>query len=201
MSDDPTGPRVLADAALDQLFRTARTHNAFRGPVTDEQLHALYELMKWGPTSSNCQPARILFLRSGEAKEKLKPALSSGNRDKTMAAPVTAILAYDLHFYEHLPRMFPHNPSAASWFKDKPDTPIHALRNGAIQGAFFIMAARAIGLDTGPMSGFDNAKVDAAFFPDGRVKSNFLCNLGRGDPSKIFARLPRFSFDEVCRII
>ena len=118
-----------------------------------------------------------------------------------MSAPVTTILAYDLHFYEHLPRMFPHNPSAASWFKDKPDTPAHALRNGAIQGAYFILAARAIGLDTGPMSGFDNAKVDAAFFPDGRVKSNFLCNLGRGDPSKIFARLPRFSFEEVCKIL
>ena len=199
MDDQPT--EMLDDAALDRLFRTARTHNWFHGPVTDDQLRAIYELMKWGPTSSNCQPARILFLRSPEAKERLKPALSSANRDKTLAAPVTAILAYDLHFYEHLPRMFPHNQSARSWFEGKPDTPVHALRNGSLQGAYFILAARAIGLDCGPMSGFDNAKVDAAFFPDGRTKSNFLCNLGRGDPSKIFERLPRFGFDEVCRIV
>jgi 3-hydroxypropanoate dehydrogenase len=196
-----TAPGILSDAALDRLFRTARTHNWFHGPVSDAQLRALYELMKWGPTSSNCQPARILFLRSPGAKEKLKPALSSGNRDKTMAAPVTAILAYDLAFYEHLPRLFPHNPSARSWFAGKPDTPIHALRNGSLQGAYFILAARALGLDAGPMSGFDNAKVDAAFFPDGRVKSNFLCNLGRGDPAKTFERLPRFAFEEVCEIV
>jgi len=201
MNEPATAPNVLDDAALDRLFRTARTHNWFHGPVTDDQLHAIYELMKWGPTSSNCQPARILFVCSQEAKERLKPALSSANRDKTMAAPVTAILAYDLHFYEHLPRMFPHNQSARTWFEGKPDTPIHALRNGSLQGAYFILAARAVGLDCGPMSGFDNAKVDAAFFPDGRTKSNFLCNLGRGDPSKVFERLPRFEFDEVCRIV
>ena len=192
---------VLSDAALDQLFRAARTHNVLHGPVTDDELHALYELMKFGPTSSNCQPARILFVRSQDAKERLKPALSSRNRDKTMAAPVTAILAYDLHFYEHLPRMFPHNPTAKTWFEGKPDTPFHALLNGALQGAYLILAARAIGLDCGPMSGFDNAKVDAAFFPDGRVKSSFLCNLGRGDPAQPFERLPRFSFDEVCRVV
>ena len=201
MHDPATPSGVLPDAALDQLFRMARTHNWFHGPVTDAQLRALYDLMKWGPTSSNCQPARILFLRSAEAKERLKSALSSGNRDKTMAAPVTAILAYDLHFYEHLPRLFPHNQQARSWFEGRPDTPIHALRNGSLQGAYFIIAARAIGLDCGPMSGFDHAKVDAAFFPDGRLKSNFLCNLGRGDPSKTFERLPRFEFDEVCTII
>jgi 3-hydroxypropanoate dehydrogenase len=192
---------VLPAAALDRLFRAARTHDVLHGPVTDDDLHALYELMKFGPTSSNCQPARILFVRSPEAKERLKPALSSRNRDKTLAAPVTAILAYDLHFYEHLPRMFPHNPSARSWFEGKPDTPFHALLNGALQGAYLIMAARAIGLDCGPMSGFDNAKVDAAFFPDGRVKSSFLCNLGRGDPARLPERLPRFSFDEVCQIV
>jgi 3-hydroxypropanoate dehydrogenase len=201
MNEPATAPGMLDDTALDRLFRTARTHNWFYGPVTDDQLRAIYELMKWGPTSSNCQPARILFVRSPEAKERLKPALSSANRDKTIAAPVTAILAYDLRFYEHLPRMFPHNQSARTWFEGKPDTPIHALRNGSLQGAYFILAARAIGLDCGPMSGFDNAKVDAAFFPDGRTKSNFLCNLGRGDPSKIFARLPRFAFDEVCTIM
>lgn len=201
MDEDATAQPVLDDAGLDLLFRKARTHNAFHGPVTDEQLRALYELMKWAPTSSNCQPARILFLRSVEAKERLSPALSSANRAKTLAAPVTAVLAYDLEFYEHLPRLFPHNPAAASWFAGKPDTPIHALRNGSLQGAYFILAARAIGLDCGPMSGFNHAKVDAAFFPDGRVKSNFLCNLGHGDPSKIFERLPRFDFDEVCRIM
>jgi 3-hydroxypropanoate dehydrogenase len=194
-------PDALPAAALDQLFRTARTHNALDGPVTDAELHAIYDLMKWGPTSSNCQPARILFVRSLEAKEKLKPALSSANRDKTLAAPVTAILAYDLQFYEHLPKLFPHNPSARTWFEGKPDTPTHALRNGTLQGAYFMLAARAVGLDCGPMSGFDHAKVDAAFFPDGRVKSNFLCNLGRGDPSAIFDRLPRFAFDEVCGIV
>lgn len=201
MNEQARASGILPDAALDQLFRGARTHNSFHGPVSDEQLHALYELMKWGPTSSNCQPARIVFLRSAEAKERLKPALSAGNRDKTVAAPVTAILAYDLNFYEHLPRLFPHNQSARSWFEGKADTPIHALRNGTLQGAYFIIAARALGLDCGPMSGFDHAKVDAAFFPDGRVKSNFLCNLGQGDPSQTFERLPRFGFDEVCRII
>jgi 3-hydroxypropanoate dehydrogenase len=192
---------LLPAAALDQLFRTARTHNALHGAVTDAELHAIYDLMKWGPTSSNCQPARIVFVRSPEAKEKLKPALSSANRDKTLAAPVTAILAYDLQFYEHLPKLFPHNPSARTWFEGKPDAPTHALRNGTLQGAYFMLAARAVGLDCGPMSGFDHAKVDAAFFPDGRVKSNFLCNLGRGDPSKIFDRLPRFAFDEVCKVL
>jgi 3-hydroxypropanoate dehydrogenase len=199
MHDPPTPSGVLPDAALDQLFRMARTHNWFHGPVTDAQLRALYDLMKWGPTSSNCQPARILFLRSAEAKERLKSALSSGNRDKTMAAPVTAILAYDLHFYEHLPRLFPHNQQARSWFEGRPDTPIHALRNGSLQGAYFIIAARACGLDCGPMSGFDNAMVDAAFFPDGRLKSNFLINLGYGEHAKLFPRNPRLSFEEQCR--
>lgn len=199
MSEDAAG--VLDDVALDRLFRTARTHNRLHGPVTDAELRAIYELMKWGPTSSNCQPARIVFVRSVEAKERLKPALSSANRDKSMAAPVTAILAYDLHFYEYLPRLFPHNAGARSWFAGKPDTPIHALRNATLQGAYFMLAARAVGLDCGPMSGFDHAKVDAAFFPDGRVKSNFLCNLGRGDPSALFERLPRFAFAEVCRIV
>src|SRR2546425_1004146 len=201
MNESATAAGVLPDAALDRLFRTARTHNAFHGPVSDGELRSLYELMKWGPTSSNCQPARFLFLRSAESKERLKPALSSGNRDKTMAAPVTAILAYDLEFYEHLPRMFPHNQAARSWFAGKPDAESHAFRNGTLQGAYFILAARALDLDCGPMSGFDNAKVDAAFFPDGRVKSNFLCNLGRGDPSKTLERLPRFSFEEVCEIL
>jgi 3-hydroxypropanoate dehydrogenase len=195
---------VLDDHALDVIFRAARTHNAWRDePVADEQLRAIWDLLKWGPTSANCQPLRIVFVRSAEAKKKLEPALSAGNRAKTMAAPVTAIIAHDMRFYEWLPKTFPHEPGAAGWFsgpgKDE-TTKVNAFRNGTLQGAYFIIAARAIGLDCGPMSGFDNARVDAAFFPDGRFKSNFLCNLGRGDPDKLFARSPRLAFDEACRI-
>ena len=194
---------MLDDKALDTIFRQARTQNAFSGTVSDAQLRALYDLMKWGPTTMNTQPARIVFLRSKEAKEKLRPALTPGNLDKTMAAPATAIIAYDLMFYENLPRMFPHRPEAIKGFQGeekKAGTEKVAFRNGSLQGAYFIIAARALGLDTGPMSGFDNAKVDAAFFPDGRWKSNFLCNLGKGDPSKIFGRSPRLTFEEACRI-
>jgi 3-hydroxypropanoate dehydrogenase len=194
---------MLDAKSLDIIFRQARTHNAFAGPVTDAQLRALYALMKWGPTTMNTQPARIVFLRSKEAKEKLRPALSPGNLDKTMAAPVTAIIAYDLQFYENLPKTFPHKPDAINLFKGEEKKAVNetvAFRNGSLQGAYFIVAARALGLDTGPMSGFDNAKVDAAFFPDGRCKSNFLCNLGRGDPAKVMQRLPRLAFEEACRI-
>ena len=192
---------MLDDKSLDTLFRQARTHNGFSGDVSDAQLRQLYELMKMGPTTMNTQPGRFVFVRSKAAKEKLRPALSPGNLDKTMAAPVTAIVAYDLQFYEYLPRMFPNNPNAKSVFEGKDATnPIVCLRNGSLQGAYLIMAARALGIDTGPMSGFDNAKVDAAFFPDGRWKSNFLVNLGKGDPAKIFPRNPRLSFDEACRI-
>ncbi len=194
---------MLDAKSLDILFREARTHNAFSGPVSDEQLRALYDLMKWAPTTMNTQPARIVFVRTPEGKEKLKPALSPGNLDKTMSAPVTAILAYDLQFYENLPRTFPHRPEAIKGFQGedkKASNEKVAFRNASMQGGYFILAARALGLDTGPMSGFDNAKVDAAFFPDGRVKSNFLCNLGKGDPSKIFARSPRLSFEEACRL-
>jgi 3-hydroxypropanoate dehydrogenase len=195
---------VIADAALDQILRHARTHNGFDGrPVSDAQLRQIHELMKWGPTSANCSPQRIVFLRSQAAKERLRPALSEGNAAKTMAAPVTAILAYDTRFFEHLPKLFPHNLTARSWF-DGPgkEAVAHttAFRNATLQGAYFMIAARAIGLDCGPMSGFDNARVDAAFFPDGRFKSNFLCNLGRGDAAQIFARSPRFAFEEVCEI-
>lgn len=190
---------MLDDQALDVIFRKARTHNGFTGQVTDAQLRALYELMKFGPTTMNTQPARFVFLRSKEAKEKLRPALSPGNLDKTMAAPVTAIVAFDLRFYEFLPKSFPNNPNAKANFEGKDAVnQIVALRNGSLQGAYFIIAARALGLDTGPMSGFDNAKVDAAFFPEGRWKSNFLCNLGRGDPAKIFPRNPRLTFEEAC---
>ncbi len=196
---------MLDDRALDVLFRTARSHNGWQpGDVSDDQLRQLWDLMKLGPTSANCSPARILFLRSREAKERLRPALSAGNLDKTMAAPVTAIIGYDTRFYELLERLFPHNPAATSWFTGEGKAGLAqttAFRNGSLQGAYFIIAARTIGLDTGPMSGFDNAKVDAAFFPDGRIKSNFLCNLGVGDPAKLYARSPRLAFDEACRIL
>jgi 3-hydroxypropanoate dehydrogenase len=195
--------KMLDAQSLDTIFRQARTHNAFSGSVSDAQLHELYELMKWGPTTMNTQPARIVFVRTQQGKEKLRPALSPGNLDKTMSAPVTAILAYDLHFYENLPRTFPHRPDAIKGFQGedkKTGNEKVAFRNASLQGAYFIIAARALGLDTGPMSGFDNAKVDAAFFPDGRWKSNFLCNLGKGDPAKIFARSPRLTFEEACRL-
>jgi len=191
--------------ALDVLFRAARTQNGFLDtPVSGEQLRQIYDVMKWGPTTQNSQPMRIVFVRSKEAKEKLAPALSPGNLDKTMRAPVTAIIAYDSRFYEHLPRNFPNNPAARNNYEGE-EKRAHvertALRNSSLQGAYFILAARALGLDCGPMSGFDNAKVDAAFFPDGRYKSNFLINLGHGDPSKVFPRNPRFEFDEACKIL
>ncbi len=194
---------MLDDAALDILFRAARTYNAFSGPVTDEDLRRIYDLMKWGPTTANSCPARFVFVRSAEAKKKLEPCLSDGNRAKTMAAPVTAIVAYDTRFYDLLPRLFPHDQTARSWFAGEAKeqtTGMVALRNGSLQGAYFILAARAAGFDCGPMSGFDNAKVDAAFFPDGRWKSNFLCNIGRGDPASLFPRNPRLGFEEACRI-
>jgi 3-hydroxypropanoate dehydrogenase len=193
---------MLDDQAKDIIFRAARTHNGFSGTVSEAQLRELYDLMKWGPTTMNTQPMRIVFVRSKEAKEKLRPALSPGNLDKTMAAPVTAIIAYDLRFYENLPKTFPHRPDAIKGFQGDEKLAANertAFRNGTLQGAYFIIAARALGLDCGPMSGFDNAKVDAAFFPDGRWKSNFLCNLGRGDPSKLFPRNPRLTFEEACR--
>ena len=196
---------MIDDKALDALFRNARTANGFTGaPVTDEQLRRLIDLMKMAPTSSNSQPARFVFLRSAQAKERLRPALSAGNLEKTLGAPVCAIIAFDTRFHEHLPRLFPHNQAAKSWFDGDQKTVARetaAFRNGTLQGGYFILAARAIGLDCGPMSGFDNAKVDAEFFPDGRFRSNFLCNLGVGDPAKVFARSPRFEFDEICKVL
>ncbi|GLQ87559.1 malonic semialdehyde reductase [Dyella flagellata] len=192
----------LAEPALDQLFRTARTYNAFLPKeVTDEQLHALYELAKFGPTSANCSPMRLVFVKSAEAKEKLKPFLSDGNRAKTMVAPVTAIVASDYAFYENLPKLFPH-ADARSWFAgNQPLIDTTAFRNATLQGAYVIMAARALGLDCGPMSGFDNAGVDQAFFAGTTVKSNFLINIGYGDSSRdLFPRSPRLTFDEVGRI-
>jgi len=193
--------RQVNDDALDIMFRQARTQNKWRDePVTDAQLRAIYDLMKMGPTTANSQPARIVFVRSPAAKERLRPALSQGNMAKTMQAPVTAILGYDTRFYDLLPRLFAHNQAARSWYAND-QALTHALRNGSIQGGYFILAARAVGLDCGPMSGFDNAKVDAEFFPDGRVKSNFICSLGHGDPSVLFPRNERLPFDEACRIL
>jgi 3-hydroxypropanoate dehydrogenase len=200
----------IGNEALDVLFRQARTHNAWLDrPVSDDILRQLYELMKFGPTSANSSPARILFLRTPEAKQRLLPALSPTNADKTMQAPVTAVLAHDLEFFEELPWLFPNNPSARDWFKAPQHAETTAFRNASLQGGYFILAARALGLDCGPMSGFDNAKVDAEFFTASagnppafhHVKSNFLCNLGYGDPSKLFPRNPRLTFEEACRLL
>lgn len=192
----------LPDACLDQIFREARTQNAWLDDeVPDALLHALIDLVKLGPTSANCSPARVVFVKSREAKEKLKPHLSEGNRDKTMKAPVCAIIGYDLDFYLYLSKLFPHT-DAKSWFEGKPETIFdNAFRNGTLQGAYLIMAARALGLDCGPMSGFDNAGVDRDFFAGTNIKSNFLCSLGHGDASVLLPRSPRFSFDEMARIL
>jgi 3-hydroxypropanoate dehydrogenase len=195
--------KVMTNDGLDLIFRSARTHNAWLDrPVDDALLRQVYDLAKMGPTSANMFPMRIVFVKSREAKERLRPALDAGNVDKTMAAPVTAIIAMDIHFFEQLPKLFPH-ADAKAWFKDLPETVLEyiALRNGSLQGAYFMLAARALGLDCGPMSGFDNAKVDAAFFAGTSVKSNFLCNLGYGDASKLYPRSPRLSFDEACKVM
>ncbi|MBB5499597.1 malonic semialdehyde reductase [Paraburkholderia sp. MM5384-R2] len=193
---------TLSDQALAQLFRDARTHNGWQNkPIDDAVLRELMELVLLGPTSANSSPGRFVFVRTPEGKEKLRPALSAGNLEKTMAAPVTVIVAMDMAFYEYLPKLFPH-ADARSWFVGNErliaDT---AFRNSTLQGGYLILAARALGLDTGPMSGFDQAKVDEAFFAGTTLKSNFLINLGHGDPSKLLARSPRFSFDEAARIV
>jgi len=194
---------MLDDAALDTLFREARSHNKWRDePVSDDTLIALHGLLKWGPTSANSSPARFLFLRTKEAKERLAPALSAGNLDKTMAAPVTVIVAYDPRFYDHLPTLFPHNPDARSWFTGNDAlAATTAFRNGTLQGAYLMLAARSLGLDVGAMSGFDNDKVDAEFLTADAWRSNFLCNLGYGDPEGLFARSPRFDFADACRLL
>ena len=199
MRDDT---QKLSDAALDILFRKARSYDAFTPEaVTDEQLRAIHAIMKHGPTTSNSQPQRIVFLRSAEAKQRLAPALSNANRAKTLAAPVVAIFAYDLNFPDHLDHFY-HVAGAKHWYVSTAELrESTAFRNATLQAAYFMLAARALGLDCGPMSGFDNAKVDAEFFPDGQLKSNFLCNLGKGDPSKLPPVNPRFGFDEVCRIL
>ncbi len=193
---------AVNDEALDTIFRNARTHNKWLDkPVSPALLMAVYDLMRWGPTSANVSPARIVFVISKAAKERLKPHLGPGNADKTMAAPATAIIGHDLDFARHLPKLFPHNPGAKDWFKDAAFAEKTAFRNGTLQGAYFIIAARALGLDCGPMSGFDNAGVDREFFAGTAVKSNFLCNVGYGDHAGVFARSPRLSFDEACKIV
>jgi 3-hydroxypropanoate dehydrogenase len=193
--------QALSDPALDQLFRTARTYNAFTGEVGDETLHQLYELMKFGPTEANTTPARIVFVKSEVAKARLGPALSEGNYKKTMAAPVVAIVGYDMRFYDKLPMLFPHT-DAKPWFEHREESNLAwvAMRSASLQTAYLILAARALGLDAGPMSGFDNAKVDEAFFAGTPIRSNVLVNLGVGDPASIFPRSPRLPFDEACRI-
>jgi len=192
----------LNHEALNQLFLEARTHNGWLDkPVSEELLHELFKLTVMGPTSANMQPARYVFVKTPEGKEKLRPTLAPGNLEKTMAAPVTVIVATDHEFYEHLPRLFPH-ADARSWFVgNQPLIDVSAFRNASMQGAYLLLAARALGLDTGPMSGFDNAKVDEAFFAGTKVKSNFLINLGYGDHSKLFPRSPRPSFEEFARIV
>jgi 3-hydroxypropanoate dehydrogenase len=194
--------RAIDVASLAQIFTEARTHNAFLDkPVSDELIHKAIELAKMGPTSANQSPLRVLFLRSAAAKERLRPALSPGNLDKTMSAPVVAITAYDEHFYEHLPFLMPHR-DMRSYFTGNPAFAARsAFQNGTLQVAYLIIALRAAGLDTGPMTGFDNAKVDAEFFPEGHVKSNVLINIGYGDHEKLFPRSPRFSFDQIAKIL
>jgi 3-hydroxypropanoate dehydrogenase len=193
----------LSNEGQDLIFRNARSHSYWLDqPVDDALLRQVYDLAKMGPTSANTCPLRIIFVKAREAKERLKPALDAGNVQKAMTAPVTAILGMDIHFYEKLPQLFPH-ADARSWFKDLPEPVLEyiALRNSSLQGAYFILAARSVGLDCGPMSGFNNAKVDAEFFAGTTIKSNFLCALGYGDASKLHPRSPRLAFEEACQVI
>lgn len=194
--------KPLGDDALNTLFRSARSHSYWLDtPVSDDLLHKLYDLMKWGPTSGNCTPARLVFVCSQKAKERLKPCLDSGNVDKSMTAPVVAIIGMDMEFYEKLPQLFPHNLEARSWFAGKPEKIQEtAFRNSSLQGAYFILAARSLGLDCGPMSGFDKKKLDAEFFPDGKIMSNFICAIGHADASRVYPRGPRLDYAEACRV-
>ena len=193
---------TLDAAALDLLFREARTYTGWLPKaVSDAQLHAIYDLFKWGPTSANCSPARVLFVRSDEAKARLLPTLAPNNVEKSRAAPVVAVIAYDLEFYEKLPELYPA-VDARVWFAGKPDVIQEtAFRNSSLQGAYFMLAARSHGLDCGPMSGFDAAKLNAEFFPDGKWKVNFICSLGYGDPATLYPRNPRLAFDSACKIL
>jgi nitroreductase len=193
---------ALDDASLDLMFREARTRNGWSdAPVSEDEIRAIYELMKWGPTTANSTPARIVWIRSAAAKARLEPHLSPGNRAKTMQAPVVAIVGYDLDFPEQLPKLFPHDQTARTWFPDGPHREVTALRNSSLQGAYLIMAVRALGFDAGPMSGFDNAGIDREFFAGTRIRSNFIVAIGRGTEENLFPRLPRLSFDEACRIL
>ena len=193
---------AVNDEALDIVFRTARSQNKWLDkPVSPALLMAVYALMRMGPTSANCSPARIVFLMSEEAKLRLKPHLLASNVEKSMTAPAVAVIGYDLDFPALLPRLFPHNPGAKDWFNDPALREKTAFRNGTLQGAYFIVAARALGLDCGPMSGFNNEAIDKEFFAGTNVKSNFICAVGYGDPSGVFARNPRLEFDEACRIL
>jgi nitroreductase len=193
---------AINDDALDTIFRKARTQNKWQHKsVSNALLMAVYDLMRWGPTSANISPARIVFVTTQQAKARLLPHLSEANRAKTMSAPATAIIGYDLDFARLLPKLFPHAPGAKDWFADPKFAEVAAFRNGSLQGAYFIVAARALGLDCGPMSGFDNAGVDREFFAGTQIKSNFICSLGYGDPAGLFARSPRLSFDEACKIL
>lgn len=193
---------AINDEALDVIFRGARTHRRWQDKkISTALLMAVYDLLRWGPTSANCSPMRLVFVVSPEAKERLKPHLDTYNVRKTMAAPATAIIAYDLDFAKNLLRLYPDDPAAAGWYGDPEKARLTAFRNGSLQGAYFIIAARALGLDCGPMSGFDNDGVDREFFAGTAVKSNFLCNIGYGDPAGLRPRAPRLSFDEACRIV
>jgi len=191
----------ISDEAIDQIFRKARTHNVWRDvEVPDEMLRRLYDTLKWGPTSANSTPARFVFVKTDAAKAKLIPFIAEGNREKTRTAPVTVIVAQDLEFYEHLPRLMPHRDMRSIFAGKDELIKATAFRNSSLQGAYLVIAARALGLDCGPMSGFDNSKVDEAFFAGTTWRSNFLCNLGYGQPENLFPRLPRLDFEEVCRI-
>ena len=199
--NDASRTDVLGKAGQDLLFFDARTHNGWRDlPVSDALLMQIYDLAKWGPTSFNCSPLRVVFVRSAEAKEKLRRCLVPANVDKTMTAPACAILAYDLRFHDHLARMFPASDVKGLFENNEKLAHDTAFRNGSLQGAYFILAARALGLDCAPMSGFDNGKVDQAFFAGTAIRSNFLCALGYGDPAKLYPRGPRFGAGEVCSI-
>lgn len=195
----------IDQAALDLLFLEARSQNGWASDqpeITDEMLERLYDVVKWGPTSANCSPARFVFVRSEEGKERMRPALSSGNTEKATTAPVTVIVAYDSEFHEKLPQLFPHSPDAKNWFTTSEQLAYEtAFRNGTLQGAYLILAARAMGLDCGPMSGFDNAKMDEIFFKGTSWRSNFLISLGKGDPSKLFGRHPKLAFGEACQVL
>ncbi|MET4806841.1 malonic semialdehyde reductase [Limibacillus sp. MBR-115] len=193
---------ALTDTGLDLLFRSARTYTAWLDkPVSDGTLRDIYDLLRWGPTSANCSPLRIVYIKSLEAKERLRPHLSAGNVDKTMAAPATAILAQDMAFYDQFPRLFPHRDLRSSFLGKDDLIRDTAFRNSSLQGGYFILAARALGLDCGPMSGFNNKTLDAEFFPNRPFKSNFICNLGYGDKDKLRPRGPRLEFDEACNVL